>query len=77
MPTLELYSAPWCPFCRKVLRFMDERGIELPIRDYDIPENRAFLIENGGKAQIPCLFIDGKALYESDDIITYLGKLFG
>ena len=31
----------------------------------------------GGKVQVPCLFIDGKAMYESDDIIAYLGKAFG
>ena len=26
----------------------------------------------GGKVQSPCLIIDGKAMYESDDIIAYL-----
>ncbi|MDR2716000.1 MAG: glutathione S-transferase N-terminal domain-containing protein, partial [Coriobacteriaceae bacterium] len=33
------------------------------------------LIKIGGKKQIPCLVIEGKALYESDDIIAYLGDL--
>ncbi|MBQ9620663.1 MAG: glutathione S-transferase N-terminal domain-containing protein [Atopobiaceae bacterium] len=77
MPSLELYVGYWCPFCQKVLRFMDAHGIELAQRDVDVPENRAFLVEHGGKYQVPCLFIDGTALYESDDIIAYLGKLFG
>ena len=77
MPSLELYVGYGCPFCLKVLRFMDAHGIELVQRDVDVPENRAFLVEHGGKYQVPCLFIDGKALYESDDIIAYLGKLFG
>ena len=77
MPSLELYVGYWCPFCQKVLRFMEAQGIELVQRDVDVPENRAFLVEHGGKDQVPCLFIDGKALYESDDIIAYLGKLFG
>jgi len=77
MPSLELYVGYWCPFCQKVLRFMEAQGIELVQRDVDVPENRAFLVEHGGKYQVPCLFIDGKALYESDDIIAYLGKLFG
>ena len=77
MPSLELYVGYWCPFCQKVLRFMEAQGIELIQRDVDVPENRSFLVENGGKNQVPCLFIDGKALYESDDIIAYLGKLFG
>jgi len=29
------------------------------------------LIRIGGKGQVPCLVIDGKALYESDDIIEW------
>lgn len=76
MPSLELYVGYWCPYCQKVLRFMERRGIELAERDVDVPENRAFLVEHGGKYQVPCLFIDGKAMYESDDIIVYLDKLF-
>ena len=30
------------------------------------------LIQVGGKQQVPCLFIDGKPLYESLDIIRWL-----
>ena len=30
------------------------------------------LIAIGGKQQVPCLVIDGKALYESSDIVAYL-----
>jgi len=35
-------------------------------------ESREELISIGGQSQIPCLVIDGKALYESDDIIEWL-----
>lgn len=76
MPKLELYYATWCPYCQKVLRFMEDNGIELALRDIDEPQNKAFLVEHGGKGQVPCLFIDGRALYESSDIIAYLGKTF-
>ena len=30
---LELYIMPGCPFCRKVLSYMERRGIEIPLRD--------------------------------------------
>ena len=30
------------------------------------------LVKVGGKRQVPCLFIDGKPLYESMDIIKWL-----
>ena len=35
-------------------------------------EDRKTLIEVGGMEQVPCLFIDGKPLYESLDIIAWL-----
>ena len=40
------------------------------------PANRAELIAIGGKPQVPCLVIDGKALYESLDIIDWVRKNF-
>ena len=70
---LVLYYKPTCPFCRKVLDFMNEDGIELPMRDIVADEDaRQALIDVGGKQQVPCLFIDGEPLYESNDIIQYL-----
>ena len=42
---------------------------------HDIHKNEADrqrLIEAGGKEQVPCLFIDGKPMYESLDIIDWL-----
>ena len=73
----ELFYKPTCPFCVKVLTFMDEHGIKLPLRDISSePEARKTLERVGGKVQVPCLFIDGKPMYESDDIIAYLGNAF-
>lgn len=74
-----LYVKAGCPFCTKVLNFMDEHHIVLPIMDISLePHDDAYdkLINLGGKFQVPCLDIDGKALYESDDIIAYLNKTF-
>ena len=39
-------------------------------------ENQDKLIESGGKVQVPCMVIDGKAMYESDDIIAYAKENF-
>lgn len=73
----ELFMMPACPYCRKVLLYMGQHGIELPQRDITAePAARERLLREGGKVQVPCLFIDGKPLYESDDIIAYLGKAF-
>ncbi len=67
-----LYYKPECPYCKKVLTYMKNTGVELPLADIHEPENEAKLIELGGKKQVPCLDIDGTALYESMDIIYYI-----
>jgi hypothetical protein len=40
------------------------------------PPNLKRLTKDGGMYQIPCMFIDGKAMYESDDIIRFLQEHF-
>ena len=72
--TLKLYMFETCPYCRKVLREIESSGrtdVELHnIRKSEA--DRLYLKLVGGKEQVPCLFIDGKPLYESDDIVMWL-----
>lgn len=72
-PNLVLYYRPTCPFCQKVFRAIEGKDIELDVKNIseDVEAKNA-LEKIGGKVQVPCLFIDGKPLYESDDIIDYL-----
>ncbi len=73
MAQLTLYYSPTCPYCRKVLNFMQQNNIKIPLKNRDEnPANRQELIKIGGMPQVPCLVIDGKVLYESDDIIDWL-----
>ena len=67
-----LYGFPSCPYCRKVYRFMEKSGIHIPQKNTDDPGIWEELASIGGMEQVPCLVIDGKALYESDDIIAYM-----
>lgn len=67
-----LYYKKTCPYCQKVLSFMKENDIEMPLVDILEGSNADELIKIGGKRQVPCLIIDGKPLYESGDIIEYL-----
>ena len=63
-----------CPYCQKVLHFMEKKNISVGLKDISKnPEVREELMTLGGKTQVPCLSIDGKAMYESDDIIQWLG----
>lgn len=75
MANLQLFIKRTCPYCAKVRSFMAHNNISIPVKDISSsPEAREELIRVGGKQQVPCLFIDGSALYESHDIIEYLQK---
>lgn len=75
LSNLVLYYKPTCPYCQKVLAFMQDQDIACEMRDVLNPEVRDELISIGGKPQVPCLIIDGSPMYESDDIIAYLQGL--
>ena len=70
---LVLYVMTGCPYCIKVKRFLADCSVTFPdgnISTYTEPEQT--LIAVGGKRQVPCLFIEGKPLYESSDIIAWV-----
>ena len=71
---LKLYMFETCPFCRKVLNEIESSGrTEVELHNIHKSElDRMELISVGGKQQVPCLFIDGKPMYESDDIVAWL-----
>ncbi|SHH21893.1 Glutaredoxin [Anaerosphaera aminiphila DSM 21120] len=76
MENLKLFVGTFCPFCVKVERFMEEnniKNVDIVNIDTDV-EARNFLVEHGGKRQVPCLFAGDKPLYESNDIIEFLKK---
>jgi len=76
MTTLEnhvLYYKPTCPFCAKVTNYMAANDINCELRNTLEPGVAEELIEIGGKKQVPCMVIEGKPMYESDDILEYLG----
>ena len=71
---LKLYMFETCPYCMKVLNAIENSGrTDVELHNIHKSENdRRTLIEVGGKQQVPCLFIDGKPMYESDDIVDWL-----
>lgn len=74
MAELRLFIKNTCPYCKKVMRFIDNNNIEGVeyVNIEEDPKNYDELVEVGGQGMVPCLFIDGKPMYESSDIIEYL-----
>ncbi len=70
-----LYYKPTCPYCAKVLNFMDANDIEMDMKNTLEADNAETLIEISGTRQVPCLVVEGRPMLESDDIIAYLKQL--
>ncbi len=72
--TLELYKMDSCPYCRRVMDYISSAGrTDIIYKDIiQSDEAEKTLVSVGGKRQVPCLFIDGKPMYESMDIIHWL-----
>lgn len=74
-PELTLYHFVGCPYCQKVRDYLKSASITVPLKDIrQTPEWRDELLKISGKAQVPCLLINGKPLWESSDIIEWFKK---
>lgn len=73
----DLYELERCPYCQKVMEFMDKNNIEYKKHDINNSFEEEVLIKLGGKRQVPFLFDknSGLKMYESADIIEYLSTL--
>lgn len=73
---LDLYVMETCPFCRRVIEFLENAGVDFNKRDVSNSENHKRLLEIGGKDQVPFLADENIKMYESSDIIEYIKKKF-
>lgn len=67
-----LYYKPTCPYCDKVISFMERNGIQMEMRNTLDNANREELVKLTGKTQVPCLVVGGDPMLESDAIVAYL-----
>lgn len=72
---LQLFHKWQCPYSARVRSFIEEHGLNDQIAYSEITEDEgaeAKLRELTGKAQVPCLSVDGKPILESSDIVQWL-----
>ena len=78
----QLFKTDLCGFCYRVRGFMDDHGIEVPLRDVN-SDAEAFreLLQATGRTTVPCLRIERgdevQWMFESMDIIRYLAAHHG
>ncbi len=77
-PILELYKYDSCPFCQRVMQVIDSENIMVEMKDImSNVENLQKLTGDTGRRTVPCLYIDGKPMFESSDIISWLQENSG
>jgi glutaredoxin 3 len=79
MPTIEIYTQPWCPYCARAMRLLTSKGAEF--REIEAPHGSAERKEStrrsGGRTTVPQIFIDGRHIGGCDDLLALdrAGKL--
>lgn len=72
---LNLFYMNSCPHSTQVLNYLKQIHKKVPLTNVqNNAQAKDYLRTNGGKMQVPCLFINGKPLYHSDEVIQWLSK---
>lgn len=74
---IDLFVLENCPYCKKVMKYMDETGMKYNKIDIANKASEESLINIGGKRQVPFMIDRDRniQMYESSDIIEYIKTL--
>jgi glutaredoxin 3 len=76
MPEIDVYTQPWCPYCARAVNLLTKKGVTF--REIDAPhgsQERAESIRRaGGRTTVPQIFIDGRHIGGSDDLVALDAK---
>ncbi len=72
---IALYYSPKCPHSQRVLAYIRSNNLSIPLKDVTHDkEAKEVLGTVGGYLIVPCLIVDGKAIYEDASIIQWLSE---
>jgi glutaredoxin len=68
-----LYYAPYCPYSREVLGYLNKNQMQIPMKNVkQDPKAKEELKQLGGVLEVPCLMVGDVAIYSSEAIIQWL-----
>ncbi len=72
MAEIEIYTTPICPYCWRAKHLLKKKGLAFTEIDlWQASERRAEMVERaGGRSSVPQLFIDGRAIGGSDELVA-------
>ncbi len=65
----KIFTTPWCPYCTRALRLLDEKGVAY--QNIDVADNRdarAQLLALTGSHTVPQIFLGGRSIGGCDDL---------
>ncbi len=70
MAEVEIYTTPFCPFCYRAKKLLDEKGVRFTEIDVTVtPGARQEMMDRAeGERKVPQIFIDGRHLGGSDEL---------
>ena len=72
-PQLDFYYFEACPYCQRVINVIEKHKIKVNWLDIHKDGTHAKkLLTVTGRTTVPCMFIDGKPMFESLDIMKWL-----
>lgn len=62
MPTVEIYTKPFCSYCYRAKRLLDSKGVEYQEHEiyYGGPERQDMIDRTGGRTTVPQIFVGGQ-----------------
>lgn len=71
MPEIEIYTTPFCPYCHRAKRLLNDKGVAFHEIDVMMsPGKRSEMRERaGGAGTVPQIFVDGQHIGGSDDLV--------
>lgn len=79
MPRVEIFTIAFCPYCDRARALLQRKGVAF--QEFDAPHGsdarRDAIARSGGRTTVPQIFIDGRAIGGSDDLVALdrAGKL--
>lgn len=66
-----MYATNWCPYCARARNLFAARGVAIEEIDVEaVPGSREAMLKRSGRGTVPQIFIDGKHVGGSDDLLT-------
>ena len=79
MPKVEIYTQPFCGYCSRAVRLLEQKGVSFEEIDVMLhPARRREMIARAeGRTTTPQVFIDGRPIGGCDDLLALdqAGKL--